>query len=94
MIFRTRVPSSIELETERAVRELKNHAIGSEEYVKTLNVVVTLHGMKTYERPTYVSRDTIAVVGANLLGILMIIKHESVNVVTSKAMNMVLKPRI
>jgi len=41
-----------------------------------------------------VSRDTLAVIGANLLGILMIIKHENVNVITSRAMGLILSPRV
>jgi len=40
-----------------------------------------------------VSKDTLAVVTANLLGIFMIINHERVNVIRSAAMSFVLKPR-
>lgn len=93
MFSKMREPSSIELEMERAVRELKNHPIGSEEYMKTLEVIIKLHKMKEEEKPSGLSRDTLAIVGANLLGIIMIIRHEHINVITSRAMNMVMRPR-
>ena len=94
MFKRFREPSSLELEVERALRELRNHPIGSEDYVRTLDAIVTLHKMKEEEKPDSVSRDTLAVVGTNILGILMIMKHESVNVSTSRAMNLLMKPRM
>jgi hypothetical protein len=86
-------PTSLEKEIERAVRELKNHPIGSEEYVRTLDQIVKLHRMKEEEKPSAVSKDTLVLAGVNLLGIIMIIRHEHVNVITSRAMNMVIRPR-
>lgn len=93
MFPRTRVPTPLELEVDRAIRELKHHAIGSEEYVKTLNSIVQLHKMKEEEKPSSVSKDTLAIIGANLTGIFMILKHENVHVITSKAMNFILRAR-
>lgn len=84
----------LESEAARAIRNLKNHEIGSEEYAKALDHVVTLHKMLVEDKPNQVSKDTMAVVGANLLGIILVIKHEFVNVVTSRAMSLLLKPRI
>jgi hypothetical protein len=93
-MFRTREPSHLELEVDRAVRELKNHPIGSEEYMKTLGAIVDLHKMKETEKPAFVSRDTLAIIGANLLGIVMIIRAEHAHVISRNAMQMVLKPRV
>jgi hypothetical protein len=89
-----REPSSVELEVERALRELKNHPIGSEDYNKTLDSIVVLHRMKEEEKPSTVSRDTLVIVGTNLLGILMIIQHERVDIASRAAMNLLMKPRI
>lgn len=84
----------LEEELERAIACLKTALTDSEEYVKMLATVERLHTMLDQEnRSNPVSKDTLAVVGANLLGILMIIKHEHINVITSRAMNMVLRPR-
>jgi len=93
MFSRTREPQLLELETDKAIRELSNHAIGSEEYVKALDQVIKLHRLKEDEKPSPVSKDTLVLVGANLLGIILIIRHEHVNVITSRAMNVLIKPR-
>lgn len=79
---------------EKAVRDLGNHETTSEEYAKTLDRVVTLHKMLVEDKPASVSKDTMAVVGANLLGIVLIIKHEFVNVISSRAMSLLIKPKV
>jgi hypothetical protein len=44
-------------------------------------------------RSPRVSPDTALLSATNILGILLIIRHEYVNVITSKAQSFVLKPR-
>jgi len=44
-------------------------------------------------RENSISKDTLLIVAANLLGILLIIRHEHVNVITSRAMNALISPR-
>lgn len=83
----------LEDELEGALRDLKSYETGSEDYVKTLGYVERIHGMIGEERPSVVSKDALLAVGANLLGILMIIKHENVNVITSKALSFVIRAR-
>lgn len=83
----------LDLALNRAVRELDRHEMDSDGYAKILDIVFTLHKMKQEDLPSSVSKDTLAVVGANLLGIFMIIQHERVNVITTRAMNLVMKPR-
>lgn len=92
MFSRKKEPTQLERAIDRALRELTHHEIDSEEYAKKLEMVIKLHGIKD-RGPEPVSKDTLAIVGANLLGIVMIIKHEYVNVVTSRAMSLILKPR-
>jgi hypothetical protein len=67
---------------------------GSEEYREALDALVKLHKLKEDEKPKPVSKDTLVIVAANLIGIIMIIKHEHVNVVTSKAIGVLLRPRL
>jgi uncharacterized Rossmann fold enzyme len=86
--------TGLELVYDEAVRDLLFKQVGSEEYAKTLEHIVKIHGLLREEKPTRVSRDTLAVIGANLLGILMIIKHENVNVVTSRAMGLLMQARV
>lgn len=86
--------TGLELAYEQAVRELLFKQVGSEEYDKTLEHVSKIHGLLREEKSAKVSRDTLAVIGANLLGILMIIKHENVNVITSRAMGLLMQARV
>jgi hypothetical protein len=85
----------LEEELERAITSLRGSLTDSEEYSKMLTTVERLHDMLDEEtKPSNsVSRETLATIGANLLGIFMIIKHESVNVITSKALSFVIRPR-
>ena len=91
-MFSSKAHTPLELAVNRAIRSLSMYETGSEEYREALNALVLLHKMKEDERPKSVSRDTLITVGANLLGILMIIRHEHVNVVTSRAIGML--PRL
>lgn len=93
-MFGKKDPTLLDLMIADAIKSLKHHTILSEEYARTLAIIERLHKMKEAEKPSSVSKDTLAVVGANLLGILMIIKHEHINVITSRAMNLIMKPRI
>ena len=94
MFSRTGESIQLERQIDRAIRELDNHPVGSQDYVRAVDVVVKLHRMKEEEKSSPVSKDTLAIIGANLLGIIMIIKHEHVNVITSRALNLILKSRI
>ena len=92
------VPSEAQLlleeEIARGLRELKLHEASSDEYQKRLDRVVMLYRMKEEEKSNSgASKDTLAVVFGNLMGIFMIVKHEHVNVITSRAMQFLLSPR-
>jgi hypothetical protein len=93
MFSRTRKPSALELEIDRVLAALSDQTIGTKEYLAVLNALRDLHQMKEHEKPSSVSKDTLALIAANLLGIIMIIRHEHINVITSRAMNMVIKAR-
>lgn len=46
-------------------------------------------------KPTWsISPDTILVVAGNLLGIVLILKHEKIDIITSKALGFVLRGRV
>lgn len=65
------------------------------EYAKMADQLTKLYGLKEIdhkvESNSHVSADTLAVIGANLAGILMIVGHERAHVVTSKALSLLLK---
>jgi hypothetical protein len=85
--------SPLEKAVNRALHQLDYLDTGSEEYARTMDSLVKLHKMKEEEKPSSVSKDTMAIIGANLLGIILIISHERVNVITSKAFGLLLRPK-
>ena len=93
-MFSSSLYTPLEVAVNKAVRSLNVYDAGSEEYREALDALVKLHKLKEDEKPKPVSKDTLVIVGANLLGILMIISHERVNVVTSKAIGILLRPRL
>jgi hypothetical protein len=88
------ISSLLDSAMDRVLRELTLHEIGSPEYAKRLNALSELQRMKDNNTPASVSKDTVAIVGANLLGILMIIMHEHLHPITTKAIGLLIKPRI
>jgi hypothetical protein len=84
-------PSQLDIALNRAYAALSNLQETDEKYAAILDQIVKLHKMKNDERTLQVSPDTWATIGANLAGILLIIRHEHVNVITSRAMNLVTK---
>ena len=77
-----------------AVQEgMHEEGIHGEDYAKLLTYLERLHEIKVKERFDPVSRDTMATVVGNLLGILMIVAYEQKHVITSKGLNQILRPR-
>lgn len=80
----------IEQDLEHVLLLLPKYPPDTEEYAKILTASERLHEMMPKQpRPQPVSRDTMLQIGANLLGILLIIKHEEVHVITSKALSFI-----
>lgn len=65
----------------------------SEEYATLTERLSVLYKLKEVDSKSRVSPDTLAIVAGNLLGIALIVGHERVGVVTSKALGFVLKAR-
>ena len=84
-----------ESELERTISGMKmTPMIGSEDYVKQLVIAERLHGMVDKPTPPTVNKEVLITVAANLLGIIMIIKHEHVgNFISSKALGFVIRAR-
>ena len=67
------------------------HSAHSVEYAQMVAQLETLYSLK--EKPQRVSPDTLATIFANLAGIVMIVGHERLHVVTSKALQFIMKLR-
>lgn len=64
---------------------------GSEEYGVALEQLSKLQKIRQEEKPDRVSSDALLAAAVNILGIALIIKHEHVNVITSKALGFIPK---
>jgi len=67
--------------------------VDSEEYGTMVSRLDKLYAMKNTNK-NRVSKDAIWTIGANILGIILILGHERANVVTSKALSFIVKPKI
>ena len=66
----------------------------SDEYGKMASNLEKLLKAKSYEKSKVISPDTMLVVIANLIGIVLILKHEELDIITSKALGFVLRGRV
>lgn len=80
-------------EVDRLMGELAEWPVNSENYqiaLESLERLYELKGKKKFK----VSPDTVAVVVGNLAGIVLILNHERLHVVSSKALGFVMRGRV
>ena len=65
----------------------------TEEYGRMTDQLTKLYAIKNERNSRRVSPDTAVVVGANIAGILLILNHERLGIVTSKALGFVIRVR-
>lgn len=95
MLFRkSGLVSIIDEEIARNLGDLPTASLDPEVYQSKMEILRSLYRMKEEEKSTFGSRDTVTTVFGNLLGILMIVKHEHVNVLTSRAMQLIRFPNV
>ena len=83
----------LEKEIDDVLLAMRHMAKDTDEYEMAIDHLERLYKMNSKDNDDKVSPDTMAVVVGNLVGILLILKHEEVNVVTSKALNFVIRGR-
>lgn len=90
-------PTSLENAIEELFREMAPLTGDDPEYARMVAQMDTLYKLKEVDAKIdtgkHVSRETMAIIVANLAGILLIVGHERAHVVTSKALNFLLKLR-
>lgn len=65
----------------------------SAEYSALADQLAKLYSIKTTKKSDRVSKDALVAVAGNLAGIVLILQHERLHVVTSKALGFVMKIR-
>lgn len=66
---------------------------GSEEYEKLMSDLERLSKVRTSERPTKLSRDTMALVAGNVFIALVVVIAEKSHSMTSKGLGFMMKPK-
>lgn len=83
--------TGVEVEIEKHFDALKDLDPSSDQYEK---VLASLEKMNNIKKGVRVSKDTQALIVANLVGILAILAFEKSDIITSKALGFVMKGRV
>lgn len=84
-------PSPLDLTITQALSDMQSLDPGTKEYTAAVASVKTLTQLKEHDAPKKVNPDVLVTAGANLLGILLILHYERINVIGSKALSFVMK---
>lgn len=79
------VDAQLETAMIRILDDMQAHDSDSQEYPTQLGYLERLNALKTAQRRNRVSPDQMALVGGNLLGILIIVAYEQKHAMVSKA---------
>lgn len=90
-MFRSPRKTKLEVEIDTQLTRLRENVNDPKEYDQILARIEALHRMQ--DKPNRVSAETWALIGANLLGIVIIITHEYHHPITTKAFSLATKLR-
>lgn len=90
--FKKNEPDNIDEMIDNIVREMENLSPDTEEYAKMMTSLERLYELKKNKKQQ-VSPDTMAIVIGNLAGIVLILTHERLHVITTKAYQLVVRPK-
>lgn len=82
-------PSTLQQEIERVIVLMSVQSPDSDEYAKMNKQLGKLHERRMAEKPKPLEAETVALIVANLAGIMLIVGHERAHVITSKAIGIV-----
>lgn len=86
--------TTLEKNIKRIEETLLTEPAASDASKQLVQELDTLYGIKAKEREgTKISKNTMAMIAANLIGIGLILSHEKLNVISTKALGFVLKGR-
>lgn len=93
LIRRTQPDKGLERVIDDILTRMSTTSADSKEYAAMSDRLVQLYELKKYDASRRVSPDTLVIVAGNLLGILMIVNYEKMNVMSSKALNLLMRLR-
>jgi hypothetical protein len=86
-------PTPVDDLIERILEKMMREPVGTDEYSKMLGQLEQLYKIKGQETRETVSRDTLALIAGNLMGILLIVIYEQKHVMRSKGLSQIMRPR-
>lgn len=86
-------PTALDLAITRVLSAMADTRHIPDDHTMLVDTLVKLQSIKDAQRPERLSKDAIATITANLMGILLILNHERAGIVTSKALSFVSKLR-
>ena len=82
-------PNDISVEVNRVVGYLSKQDPNTEEYTHAAQNLKTLCEARSKKQASLIEPEILISAGMNLLGVVLILRHEQFNVITSKAMNFI-----
>jgi hypothetical protein len=92
--FKLFQPSDLDNEIARLYKLLSDAVPGTARYKELVDLIEQLTKLKTEKSKNKVSSDVLVGALTNLLGILIVIKHEEINVIGGKAFSLVSKAKV
>lgn len=90
---RKKKTTELDKEITRLLKDLADERTYTDDYSTILDYVERVIALKEKEKPKQVSRDTMALVVGNLLGIFLIVAYEQKHVMRSKGIGLIVKPK-
>lgn len=86
-------PKTLDDEIDRVIEFMSTFPPNSKSYKKSAEALRTLYDCRSKPSANRVDANTLALVSANLIGLVMLVKHEQFNVITSRITGFIVKPK-
>lgn len=88
-----REKTSLDKAIEKLMSEMQEYKGDDPEYPKMVKQLEKLYAMKELEKPDHISYDTAVTVGGTVLAVLIMVMYERTNIMSSKALNFLPRPK-
>lgn len=85
-------PTPVDKLIEAVLEEMNVYGPAAPEYTPLMEKLERLYEVQAKDKPKPISRDTIAIIAGNLVGILLIVAYERTHVISSKALPQIIRP--
>ena len=90
---RNKKATPVDIQIDAVLHEMQTIGVTDENYPTMMTYLERLNDVNAKKRDAPVSRDTIAIVVGNLLGILVIVAYEQKHVMTSKGFSLLTRQK-